>query len=160
VEKVDRVRGSGQKLRLSPEREHDGCHLRRLKKENQADALVPRRLPDHRDREKGFRLHRLNAAEADREKANDPRGPVEQTDRPEQGEPRRRQLWRARRRSSSKNMVARQCDDQASSKVHVKVSLRKARQRVRINGYGSGRRRRARPWGRLNKADRGAVPPD
>ena len=158
MEKADRVRGNGRKLRLRPERVHDGCHPRPLRKGNQADELAPRRLPGHPDRAKLFRLQRLNAAEADRAKASDPRGQLPQVvDR--KRKPRRRQLSRVDDRRSN-SMVANPRDAPAKSKVNVKVSLRKTRRRVRKNRFGSARRRLERPWERLNKADLAGVPLD
>jgi len=98
---------------------------------------------------KVFHRHSLNAAEPAARERNDPQDPVEQTKRLEQGEQHRRQLpmVHGRRR---KSIVARRRDDQVRSKVHSKVSLHKIRHRVRMNGFGSGRRPPGHLWAQLS----------
>jgi hypothetical protein len=83
---------------------------------------------------------RKNVAGVEVKEASDRQGPVGQWDQQERGEQHRRQLWKVRRRSSRSSVVSRR-DGPVRSKVHGKVNLHKIRHKVRINEYGSVRRR-------------------
>ena len=101
--------------------------------------------PRRRDRAKVFRPRRLNAAEAEVNKASDLPSPA----RPEQREQHRGQLSRVHRRSSN-NMVASQRDDQVRSQIPRMVGQDRLRRRVtREDSSVSGSARR-RLWAQLN----------
>jgi hypothetical protein len=101
-----------------------------LKAVYRADELVPAGQPHHPDRVKVFRPLRLNAAEAELDKARDLPSPA----LPEQQEQHRGQLSRVARRNS-KNMVASQRDDQVRSQIPSVVGQDRFRRRVMIKGF-------------------------
>jgi hypothetical protein len=103
------------------------CRLRRLEKVDPAELVRPLHLgrPDHA---KVFRRHSSNAGEPEARKASDLQDPVEQTNRAEQKEQHRRQLWRVYGRRT-RNVGARRRGVPVRRNVHGKVSRHKIRQR-------------------------------
>ena len=65
------MRGHGPELRHSLRKAQDAWRLRRLKKKNQADELVPALQLRHRDRVKVSHPRRKNAAKAEAKPASD-----------------------------------------------------------------------------------------
>jgi hypothetical protein len=139
VEKGGQVRGHGPELQRCQEKAPDACRLRRLKKGNRADELVPVCRPVQPDRVKVVHLRCKNVAQAGVNQASDRQGLTEQAVQQEQGNQHPSQLLRARPRSARSSVVSRP-DVPVRSNVHGKVSLHKIRHRVPINRYGSGRR--------------------
>jgi hypothetical protein len=109
-----------------------------LKAVNRADELVPARQPHPPDRVKVFRPLRLNAAEAELDKARDLPSPA----LPEQQEQHRDQLSKVHRRNR-KNVVASQRDDRVRSQIPRVVGQDRFRRRVTredLSVSGSARR--------------------
>ena len=78
MEKAGQVPGLGRELRQSLRKAQDACRLRRLKKENQAEELVPVWHPVQPDRVKVVRPCCKNMAQAEVNQASDRQGRTEQ----------------------------------------------------------------------------------
>jgi len=136
AEKAGRAAVRGPELRRCPAKAEDACRLRHAKEQNQAD-VVPAERRRHRDRVKALRLRSLNVTEAGANLASDLQSLVQRVVNMEQRKPRRNLPSKVRRRSQ--NVVARQHDSEARSKLQGKVN--RIRHRITINVYDSARRR-------------------
>jgi hypothetical protein len=151
VEKQGEVRGYHRELRRYQEKTEDACRLRRLKKENQANELVPVWHPGQPDRAKVVRPRCKSAAEAEDKPASDRQGAARQGNQAEQGEQHRRPLRKVHGRRS-RSVIASQLDDQARRQLPGEVAQNRRRRRVTSKDLRLSSSVRRRLWERVKTA--------
>jgi hypothetical protein len=152
VEKANPACDHGPEQPQSRNKAHDACRLRRSKKVDPADELVPPWHLGHTDRAKVFHRHSLNAAESEGREARDPHGPVEQVNHGPQGEQHSRQLQMVRRRSSRSSVVSQRYDQLRSQTPRV-VDQNRLRRRATSKHLSLCGSARPRLWEWVNVAN-------